>query len=123
METTNILVTLGITSIVVIGGENDYQYLRGPKFKRETVDGQVCFDDAVAWFKEQHPEQNKHNCIAATDSNRIFKPLIAKEGYESIGLFVIEKENTVKSGLIIHARSFDDKTKRIFGNTDIIKLV
>lgn len=121
METSSILI--GIAAIAGIALVAWVLSPKGPKLEEECSEGEIAFDDMVAYFKSLHLKREDGICAIVSDKHKIFHKLLYKEGYISLGLFVFnEKTNKIVKGKIIHAKGFDTKTKEYFNGTDIIKL-
>lgn len=89
----------------------------------EYADGEIAFDDMVAYFKSLHLKRTDGICAIVSDKHAMFHKILFKAGYVSLGLFVLnEKNNEIVKGKIIHAKSFDSKTTNAFNGHDIIKL-
>lgn len=124
METSSILIgastIVGIAFVIwILLHKKDPR----PKIEEESAEGEIAFDDMVAYFKSLNLKREDGICAIVSDRNKIFHKLLYKEGYISLGLFVFnEKTNKIVKGKIVHAKGFDAKTNEHFNGTDIIKL-
>lgn len=124
MENSSIWIGIAIVAGACIGGWLLRFILQSaPSIEEEFADGEIAFDDMVAYFKSLHLKREDGSCTIVFERKEAFHKLLYKEGYSSFGLFVIdEKTNNIVKGKIIHAKGFDAKTHEVFNGHDIIKL-
>lgn len=124
-DSSNIWIWIAAIVGVCIGGLALKSLIKvePPKCDEEYADGEIAFDDMVAYFKSLHLKREDGICVIISDKHANYHKILFKEGYVSLGLFVInEEENDIVKGRILHAKSFDSKTLEAFGEHDIIKL-
>lgn len=125
MEYNNIWIWIAAIVGACIGGFilKYLHIIKGPIEDEEYADEEIAFDDMVAYFKSLHLKRDDGMCAIVSDKHAMFHKILFKDGYISLGLFVLdEKNNKIVRGKIIHAKSFDAKTIEAFDGHDIIKL-
>lgn len=127
MENNNIWIWIAAIVGACIGGFilKHLRIIKNPTMNvdEEYADGEIAFDDMVAYFKSLHLKRDDGMCAIVSDKHAMFHKILFKEGYISLGLFVLdEKKNEIVKGKIIHAKGFDTKTTKSFDGHDIIKL-
>lgn len=131
MALSNLLLTAGI-AIGAIGGYVIWRKIStsiGVGFDEETVDGEVAFDDLIAYFKSLHLKREDGDCYIISEKhdsdNQNFDKLLNfhKDGYTSLALLVYDARKCKFTKIkIVHARNFDKKTFDTLGNNGLIKL-
>lgn len=116
------IITLGVivgVTIVVIAIHNK---TKKTNFDIEIVEKEIAFDDIVSYFKSLGLKKEEGTCFIITEKKKEFHKLIFKDGYSSLGLFVINSNGEIVKGKILHSKSFDHKTIDMIDNNDVIKL-
>lgn len=116
------IITLGVIIGVAIVFIVIYKKSKNTNLSIETVDSEVSFDDIVSYFKSLELKKEDGTCFIITEKKKEFHKLIYKNGYSSLGLFVININGKIVNGKILHAKSFDKKTIDTIGNVDVLKL-
>lgn len=122
MTYTSILIWTAAIAGALYGGWKLVEYINRIEVTEESVEGEVDFDDMVAYFKSQHLKKGVESCFIVSEKNDKFRKLICKEGYISLGLFIVNEKNEKIKGKVVHAKSFDAKTMDTLGENDMIKL-
>lgn len=121
---------MGISGIIILGvivgltivGIVIYKKSKNTNLNIETVDNEVSFDDIVSYFKNLELKKEDGTCFIITEKKKEFHKLIYKNGYYSLGLFVINGNGKIVKGKILHAKSFDHKTIDMIGENDVLRL-
>ena len=121
---------MGISGIIILGvivgltivGIVIYKKSKNTNLNIETVDNEVSFDDIVSYFKNLELKKEDGTCFIITEKKKDFHKLIYKNGYSSLGLFVINSNGKIVKGKILHAKSFDKRTIDTIGKNDVLRL-
>ena len=116
------IITIGIIAGVAIGSIVIYNKSKKTNLDVESVENEVAFNDIISYFKSLGLKKEDGTCFIITEKKKEFHKLIFKDGYSSLGLFVINSNGEIVKGKILHAKSFDYKTIDMIDNNDVIKL-
>lgn len=95
--------------------------------ERETVEGEVHFDDIVEWFKMQKLDHEQHVPFLANQESPKLKSIIRDqqipENYKGIYLGIFNQSNdSIEKLKLLIAKNFDAKTNDILGEEDFVVL-
>ena len=95
--------------------------------ERETVEGEVHFDDIVEWYKMQKLDQEQHIPFLAKQESPKLKSIIRNqqipESYKGIYLGVYNQStDSIEKLKLLIAKNFDAKTYEILGEEEFVTL-